>query len=264
MNMFKHEIKTNIRSTITWIIVLIVVGCIFLTVFPAYAENKKAVEDVFQKMPKELLSAMGMDIDRMFSITGFYAYIFFYVSLCGAIQAMNLGLSIFSKETREHVTDFLLTKPTTRIKIINSKLFASLSFIIVTNIIYLPSSLVAASILDEGNYDKKAFALISLSLLILQLIYLSLGMIIGVSVNKIKSIIPTSLGIVFATFGIRMIAAAINDEKLSYLSPFSYFDYAYIQTNLKYDGKFMVISIAIICICIIGSYIVYKLKDIHA
>ena len=64
--------------------------------------------------PEPVRKALGLSVDSISSILGFYSYIFLYITLCGAIQAMNLGTSIISKEVSEKTADFLLTKPVTR------------------------------------------------------------------------------------------------------------------------------------------------------
>nr|WP_274856843.1 ABC transporter permease subunit [Bacillus methanolicus] len=203
-------------------------------------------------------------MDSIASILGFYSYAFLYITLCGAIQAMNLGVSIFSKEVREKTADFLLTKPVSRTQILSSKLLAALTSLVMTNVVYLAAANMMASQVKTEDYSSKIFFLISITLFFVQLIFLALGMIMSVIVRKIKSILTVSLSTVFALFIIGMLSSTAEDEALRYLSPFKYFDTDYIIKNSGYETSFLIVGIGIIVASIVASYFIYAKKDIHA
>ncbi|MFZ3373601.1 MAG: ABC transporter permease subunit, partial [Desulfitobacteriaceae bacterium] len=117
--------------------------------------------------------------------------------MCGSIQAMNLGISILSKEVREKTADFLLTKPVSRCKIITAKLLSTLTSLVITDVIYLIITLIMLSLIQSGAYNLKIFLMISVTLFFVQLLFLSLGVIVSVVVPKIRSVLPISLGTVF-------------------------------------------------------------------
>ena len=106
--------------------------------------------------------------------------------------------------------------------------------------------------------------MISATLFFIQLIFLALGVIISVMVPKIKSVLPVSLGTVFTFFFISMFGAAIGDNNLRYITPFKYFDSAYIIKNAAYETSFIILEVVIIIIAIVASYIIYNKKDIDA
>ena len=114
MNMFLHELKAYRKSTIIWTCSLIALVVLFLSMFPTFSKEADAFKEIMEGFPEPVRKALGLSVDSMSSILGFYSYIFLYITLCGAIQAMNLGTSIVSKEVREKTADFLLTKPVTR------------------------------------------------------------------------------------------------------------------------------------------------------
>jgi ABC-2 type transport system permease protein len=117
---------------------------------------------------------------------------------------------------------------------------------------------------SEEEYSIEAFMLISFSLLIIQLIFLSLGIVVSVLIHKIKSVIAVSLGTVFTFFVIGMISSTSGDEAKRYLSPFKYFDHTYIIQNSSYETSFLIVAGSIITVCLITSILVYKRRDIHA
>ena len=93
---------------------------------------------------------------------------------------------------------------------------------------------------------------------------MALGVIISVTVSKIKSVLPISLGTVFGFFMIGMLSSTIGDKASRFLIPFKYYDTAYIIKNSSYEVSFTIIEILFIIIAILASYVIYAKKDIHA
>jgi ABC-2 type transport system permease protein len=237
---------------------------LFLSIFPSFSKDADEFQKLLEGYPEAVRKAIGLELDTVFTILGFYSYSFLYISLCAAIQAMNLGTSIVSKEVREKTADFLLTKPVTRQKIMSSKLLAALTSLIITNIAFIIASYVMASQVTTEDYSSTGLFLISFSLFFVQLIFLALGLVISVVARKVKSVLTVSLSTVFTFFIISMLSSANGDGAKRYLTPFEYFDPAYIIKHSRYETSFLVAGMAIIFISIIASYVVYTKKDIHA
>ncbi len=264
MNMFLHELKAYRKSTITWTCSLIALTVLFLAMFPAFSKEAETFKELMEGFPEPVRKALGLSVDSISSILGFYSYAFLYITLCGAIQAMNLGTSIISKEVREKTADFLLTKPVTRTQIMTSKLLAALTSLVITNVAYLTASSVMVSIVKTEDYSYKIFFMISITLFFVQLFFLALGVIVSVAASKIKSVLPISLGTVFAFFIIGMLASTIGDDLIRYITPFKYFDANYIIKNASYEAIFIIVELGFIIVAIASSYYVYCKKDIHA
>ena len=264
MNMFLHELTAYRKSTIVWTCSLITLVILFLSMFPTFSKEAVAFKEILKGFPEPIRKALGLSIDSISSILGFYSYMFLYTTLCGAIQAMNLGTSIVSKEVREKTADFLLTKPVTRTKIMTLKLLAALTCLVITNIVYLAVASTMASFVKTEEYSYKIFFMISITLFFVQLMFLALGIIISVVMPKIKSVLPISLGTVFTFFIIGMFAATTGDDAMRYITPFKYFDTNYILKNASYEFSFIIIEIGFIIAAITASYIIYSKKDVHA
>jgi ABC-2 type transport system permease protein len=264
MNIFLHELRAYSKSTMIWTISLIIMVVLFLSIFPTFAKDAEEYQKLLEGYPEAVRKAIGLELNTVFTILGFYSYSFLYITLCGAIQAMNLGTSIVSKETREKTADFLLTKPVTRSNILTSKLLAALTSLMITNIVFIIASNVMASQVSTEAYSSKGLFLISFSLFLIQLIFLALGLIISVIVRKIRSVLTVSLSTVFTFFIISMLSSASGDGAKRYLSPFEYFDTAYIIKHLRYETSFFAVGMGIIVVAVMASYYVYTKKDIHA
>ncbi|MGM9988690.1 MAG: ABC transporter permease subunit [Bacillaceae bacterium] len=262
MNVYRHELKMVGKTTILWTVSLAAITSMFMLLYPAFSQESEEFLKLLEGFPEGILKGLGIS-ENFFTIIGFYSYIFIYVALCGAIQAMNLGLSLVSKETNDKTADFLLTKPITRTSILTSKLMAALTAILFTNVIYVAVSFGIASLVKTDAFSVEHFLLISLSLFFLQCIMLSFGLVLSI-LTRIKSIIGVSLGIVFAFFALSMFGSILGKEVFSWFTPFKYFEAQTIVKNGAYEGKFIILSIVIVVVSLVTSYIVYNKKDIQA
>ncbi|MDP4178929.1 MAG: ABC transporter permease subunit [Bacillota bacterium] len=264
MNIFLHELKSYRKSTIIWSCSMAAVIIIFLSIFPSLVKDAAEYKKLLQSYPEPVRKAFGLSIDSIFSFLGYYSYVFPYIILCGSIQSMNYGTSVLSKEVRDKTADFLLTKPVTRIQIMTAKILAVLSSLIITNILYLISAIIMALIVKNSTLNYKVFFMITLSGFFVELMFLALGIIISVIVPKIKSVLPISISTVFSFYIVSMFGSVIGDKVIRYITPFKYYDTAYIIKNSAYESRFIIIEAIFIISVIFAGYKIYVKKDIHA
>ncbi|MFD3449716.1 ABC transporter permease subunit [Microbacteriaceae bacterium 4G12] len=264
MNIFMHELKAYRKSTIIWSLSLIGIIVIYMSMYSSIAKDAESFIKILENYPEAIRNALGFNQENFLTILGFYSFPLSFVTLCAAIQAMNLGTSIVSKEVREKTADFLLTKPVTRTEILTAKLLAALVSIVMTNIVYFAAASLVALQVKTDDFSMKIFFLLSLTVFFIQLIFLSLGIIISVIVQKIKSVLTISLTTVFAFYFVGIFSDATGDEVKRYFSPFKYFDTAYIIKHSSYETTFLIVGAVIIILAIAASYVVYMKKDIHA
>ncbi|MEH7107495.1 ABC transporter permease subunit [Bacillus sp. JJ1764] len=264
MNMFIHELRAYRKSTIIWSISLTLIVILYMSLYPSFAKDADDFMKVLQGYPEPIRKALGIHLGSFFTILGFYCFPLSFVTLCGAIQAMNYGTSIVSKEVREKTADFLLTKPVTRTAVMTAKLLAVFASLIITNIIYLAAASVIAYQVRTDDFSFKIFILLSLTMLFIQLIFMALGVILSVLIPKVKSVLSVSLPTVFAFYFLGMFSDTTGETAKRYLSPFKYFDTAYIIKHSAYEASFLIAGAIIMLLAIAASYFVYLKKDIHA
>lgn len=262
MNILLHELRAYRKSTIIWTISLIGIAALFMSLYPSFSRDTEEFRKLLEGYPAALREAFGINLDTFFSILGFYCYGLSFVTLSGAIQAMNLGTSIVSKEVREKTADFLLTKPVTRQRVLANKLLAAFISIIITNIVYIAAATLIANQVKTDDFQLSIFILLSLTLFFVQLIFLAVGIIISVIVPKIKSVLTVSLATVFTFYFLGMFSSI--DEAKRYLSPFKYFDTAYIMEKSGYEISFLITGAVVIILAIGASFLIYTKKDIHS
>lgn len=264
MNIFWHELKAHRKFTLIWTLALGVSIVLFLSLFPSISREAEGFKKLMEGFPEVVRMALGLAVENIGSILGYYSYVFLYITLIGAIQAMILGMSIISKEVRDKTADFLLSKPVSRINILTAKLSAAFVLLIITNVSYLIVTNIMASLVEKQEYSIKIFSMVSVTLFFIQLIFLALGIATSVVVPRIRSVLPIALGSVFAFFIIGAIASTSGDEALRYLSPFKYFDLAYIIQYSRYESSYLMVTFGIVVTAVIASYWIYYKQDIAA
>jgi ABC-2 type transport system permease protein len=262
MNIFLHELRAYRKSTIIWTCSLAALIILYLAIFPAFLKDVAEAKKLLEGFPEGVRKALGISLENFFTLLGFYSYIFLFITLCGAIQAMNLGTSIISKEVRDKTADFLLTKPVSRRRIMTAKLMAALASLVITNVIYLIIAGYAALLVKSEAFSMRIFLMISITLFFVQLIFMALGVLVSVVVPRIKSVLPVSLGTVFGFFILNMFDSLIGEKTLRYITPFKYYDTAYIIKNASYETSFIITEILFIVLSMTVSYWVYSKKDI--
>ncbi|MCL6457942.1 MAG: ABC transporter permease [Gorillibacterium sp.] len=264
MNIYMHEWRSIRKSTLIWSCSLIAVMLLFLSMFSGISADAEQFRTLLNGYPESVRKALGISIDSISTLLGFYSFVYTYILLCAAIQAMNVGLAILSKEAREKTADFLLTKPVTRSRILTSKLLAAITSLVVTNIIYLLAASIMVQNVKESTFHWGPFLLISASTFFVQLMFLSLGIIMSVLIPKIRSVLSVSLGTVFGFFVIGMLGSVLGDEAVRYITPFKYFVPTYMIQHSAYELSFIVVAAIFVIVACTASYFIYAKKDIHA
>ncbi|KGE19366.1 ABC transporter permease subunit [Paenibacillus wynnii] len=264
MNIFLHELKAYRKSTIIWLVSLTAIMVMFMSMFPSFSKDAEQMTTLLQGYPEALRKALSLDLENFFTILGFYSYALTFIVLTGAIQAMNIGVSIVSKEVREKTADFLLTKPVTRTAILTAKLLAAFVSLLITNIVYGAAALMMANQVKAEDFNIQAFLLLSLTLFIVQLIFLAVGIVISVMARKIKSVLTVSLATVFSFYFIGTLGGITDEQTIRYFTPFKYVDTAYILKNSGYEVSYLIVGAVLIAIAMGASYYVYSKKDIHS
>ena len=262
---YRHEFRTHLRSVITWSIALAAIIFIFFSIFPAFAEQAALLSEMMAKFPPELLAAFGITEIDLSSVLGFYSFIFLFVQVCLAIQASYYGFGLVSIEESELTADFLISKPVSRTQIMNSKLLAALTGLIITNLVVWVSSLTAITLFRDGReYEVHTLLLMLISILIFQLVFLSLGLVISLLVKRVRSVTPYALGLGFGMYVLSAFSGIQGVSILEYITPFKHFDAMYIVQHRAYDTSLVLLSTAAIVISLTVSYWLYIRRDIPA
>jgi ABC-2 type transport system permease protein len=263
MNIFLHELKGNIKSLIIWSFITLLFILVGFSKFSAFASNPEMLA-ILDNVPKPMLDAMSLNSFNLTTVTGFYGIMQLYFALILAIAAAMWGSDFISKEERDKTVEFALTMPVTRSKVITGKALAAVISCIVLNIVTLGGTFVAAQGYNPDSEFYRFVFLSNVALLIVQFIFLALGIFLGCAMKYYRRANSTAVSIMLVTFFIYIIAGIDkNLGFLKYFSPFKYFDPLEILHNSRIDPSFVLLSAGIIVVLMVGAYLTYSKRDLY-
>ena len=264
MQIFRMELWRSLRSWVYYTASLIAILVIFLTFFMTFREDAALLDELLQNFPPEFRAAFGFANVDLSQIEGYLSFIFSYLVLIGAVYGMKLGVSLLSEESRRKTADFLLSKPVRRDQVFLAKFSAAMVCVIVQNLLLFAAGLALIPILVRESYDIGIFALLSFSVLLVQMFFIGLGQVIAAAVQTLKQVMPIALGVVFFFFIIELINQSLLEKALTYLTPFSYFKGASILHLHGYDTSYLLSDIVVFLVLTLLAAWLYRRKDIHA
>jgi len=264
VNVFLHELRTYRKSTIIWVASLCAIIVIFMSLYPAFTKDVEATKEIFAQFPEALRAALNISLANFFTVYGFYAYLLSFAILTGAVQAMNIGTGVLSKEVSGKTADFLLSKPITRSRVVTAKLAAALTALVVTNIVFAAVSYLAALVVAEGPFDAGKLLLMISTMFLVQLMFLALGALFAVTIPKIKSVVSVSLPTVFGFYIVGVVGEVLENDTFRYVTPFKFYDTNYIINNAALETKFLLIEAVFVVAAIALCFVIYLKKDVRA
>lgn len=263
MNIFLREIKANRKSLIIWCISLFVMTAGAMAKYAGFAESGDLVNQMMESLPEVMKAIWGIGTFNLTEVKGYYAVLFLYFVLMATIHASMLGATIISKEERDKTAEFLLTKPTTRVRIVTSKLLAALVNILIFNIATLVFSVIFVNHYNKGEPINKEIITLMIAMFILQLLFLTIGTSLGAISKKTKVATSSATEILLGTY-ILSVYIDMNDkvEILKYITPFKYFQAKDLIFGDGFKLGYVILSFIIIAVLLGVTYKFYSKRDI--
>lgn len=262
MNVYRQELKMLRGSFIVWTVTALLLGTLYLTIYPSFAKDADTLRQILAHVPAAAKNFMGAGFMDMFTFNGFFANISTVFMLTFAIQAMNIGISMTNRESLARTTDFLLTKPLTRSQVFIQKLLASLTVLLATSALFILYFFVGAKIAGAGAFDHTVFFMICGVLVGLQLWFLGVGILVAQLRRRIRSVISLSLSIVLALFVLGLFGSMVDDKLMRFITPFKYIDLSKVITNRQYELNHVMLWAAIVVISTAAGWLLYKRRDV--
>ena len=264
MNIFLRELRANFKSLLIWSGIVIVFNLVGFMKFSAYYGNPEMLA-ILDSMPTAMLAAFGVGgAFNLTTVTGFYGIMITYFGLVLGIAAAMWGSDIISKEEREKTVEFSLTLPVTRSRLITAKAAAALVNCIILLLITWGITLVSA---QQYKPDSDFYNYLSISIpayFLMQMIFLALGIFLGCAMKKHKRAGSLAVWILLATYFASVLAGMDKRmEFLRYFSPFKYFDPAAMLRDSALELPYVLLSLAIVAVCLVGAYASYAKRDLY-
>jgi ABC-2 type transport system permease protein len=263
MNIFFRELRANLKSLVIWSVILLLLIMIAVAKFSAFAGDPSMLA-MLDSMPPAMLDALNMRAFNLTTLSGFYGVMFIYFGLMGAIAAAMWGSDIISKEERDKTVEFSLVLPVSRSRVITAKALAALVNCLAFVVVTWGISLVAVQSYgpDQAFYDFLALEM--QAMLAIELIFLAIGLLLGCAMKQYKLSGSTAVGIILVTYFMSILS--VMQEKLDflkYLTPFKYFDAGELFRSGKMDVTYVLLSAAIIVVCVAAAYWIYSRRDLY-
>ncbi len=262
MNIVKFEVKRNLRTTLIWAVAVTVIGIFYTAMGPVFIDQSDTLMAFMEGMGDQFLTGLGINFDTFFSPVGFYSYVGTYMALALCVQAMIYGIKVLIVEKNAKSVEFLYTKPNSRMNIFVNKYIANIILLSITQLIFIVSIYIATDVINTVDYDHQLMLMVLLTVIPLQYLFFTLGTVIGAVANRLKNIVSVAIMVTLVMFFFNMLAGILDNDVLSYLSFFSYFNLSDIVFEEAYNMTFVMISIGLIIFYTVLSAVVLKIKDI--
>ncbi|MDF2942750.1 MAG: transporter [Herbinix sp.] len=263
MNIFIKELKANRKALIIWSVCMVLSVLSGMSKYTAYSSGG-ASNDVFAKMPTVMKGLLGIGSFDVTTMSGFFAFLYPYLAIATAIHAVLLGSGIIAKEERDKTTEFIITKPVSRFTIITSKLLAALVNILIVNLVTLFSSILMVAAYNKGDNITSEIVVFLVSMLIVQLIFFTLGSFISSILRNPKASGSIATSILLGAYVISKITDVTDTlSVLNILSPFKYFSYMDIVNGEGLSFVIVILSLLLITVLTVSTYYFYQKRDLN-
>jgi ABC-2 type transport system permease protein len=265
-NLFRMEMRRNAPALFLWMGAITLLVCGTMAVYRPFLENQSKVMGMISIVPKEMLHFKGVSkIADLFSVLGFYAANnVIYMMVLGSIYAIVLGSGILLKEEYNKTAEYLLTRPVTRSEIFLSKLSVLLLFVFSLNFVTAAAGFISMEVFKTSPFSVKAFLVLSLYTLLLNLLFGALGIFLSTLVKRAKPITTFSIGLVLVLYFIFTLSKITDSvAALGFVSPFKYVSMDVVNPTYSIDPYYLMYFIGLSALAVAAAYRIYNHKDIY-
>jgi ABC-2 type transport system permease protein len=266
MNIYFREMKANRKSLIIWSICMILFMLMSMQKYAGLAGSGAAIGNftaMLDTMPKALQALLGLSSLDITTPIGYYGVLFPFLLLIGGIHASMLGTNMISKEERDKTVEFLMAKPVSKSSIITSKIMASITNIVVVNVVTFISTIVFLRSYTTDPILTKII-LATVGMIFVQLLFMVIGVGMATMSKNYKKSGSTTVFILLSCYFLSLIIDMSGKlEMLNFLSPFKYFDAKQFLISNKLNVGYIILTLAIMIVVLIPAYRKYNKRDFN-
>jgi len=220
-----------------------------------------SMNDLMQTMPEALQRFFGVGVLDLSVAIEYFGVLFTYIALVAAVHAAMLGAEIVSKEERDKTAEFLLAKPVSRASVLNAKLAAALTNVLLLNIVTAAGSFGVMNYYSKGSPYAVQLVKLFACLLAMQVFFLASGVFFASLSGRHAAAAAT--GLLLAMFLLFIIIDVFGKaQALRYATPFKFFDAKVIMTG-HYENIYTVLTVLGVAAFLGFAYRFYRRRDLR-
>jgi ABC-2 type transport system permease protein len=263
VNIFLRELRANLKSLLIWSGIVILFSLVGFSKFSAFYGNPELLA-ILDSMPPAMIAAFGMRAFNLTTVSGFFGIMVVFYGLILSISAAMWGTDIITKEVRDKTVEFALTLPVTRTRLITAKIAAASANSLILLLVTWGITLVGA---QRYGPDREFYRFVSVSMvsfLLMQIIFLALGIFLGCVMKRHKRAGSAAVGILLGSYFVSVLQGMNKDlDFLKYFTPFKYFDPGLMFRESRIELVFVFLSLAIAVALLAGAYAAYSKRDMY-
>lgn len=262
MTILKHEILKQKKYTLLWLIMTGLIISVMFSEFSEYYKNPEMVQ-LLTQFPQNVLKAFSLNQANLTNLSGFLSILSVYIHLLGGTYAVMLGNNCLSREERERTAEIFLSLPISRERILIIKWLASCLHCLIFSLFTFFAILVASTPYEiTPNYIDYLF-LVTFSLFMIQMLFLSLGMFIAAFFKRVSRSNAYSVAFIVASYFISLLMEVSESLKqFWYITPFKYFDTNKMLKFLSLDSCGIGLTLSITLVLFATSFYLYPKRDL--
>ena len=265
MNIILRELRANRKSLIIWGGSIVAIIVMMVSEFSAYYQNPD-MADVIALIPEKMLQALSMSGADLTTVGGFVSMgsIYYYILL--SVHAVLLGNTLLAKEERDKTAEFFLTLPVSRSRTVLMKTVAGVVLCLALNLITIATTIGTTLKYDKAPGFGTFILLMTVSLFLLQMIFLSIGMLLATVLRRHRQSSRAAVGLLFGLYALSVVISLTEKlDFLQYVTPFKYFEPGVLLRNHTLEARYVCLSVRRLSSWLTqaGTHVRYPRRDMH-
>jgi ABC-2 type transport system permease protein len=263
MNIFKREIKLNLKPFIFWMLGMVIL--IFAGIVKYKGVEASGGIDfgsIIDKFPRIVLAIIGIIGIDPYTPGGYYSIISYYIMITACIYAVSLGVNAVSREILDKTHEFIFTKPRKRSFILLMKMATAFIYLFAFCVLSYLVSIGAVTKLKITENINFLILLFSITVFLVAFVFFEISALLSVLLKDAqKAALYCNLVFLFS-FAIGIICDILqNAGPLRVLAPLKYFLPADLLDN-RISIPYLILCLVLIILCNSGVFIFFKRKDL--
>lgn len=186
---------------------------------------------------------------------GYYLGMYMWCSLVAFTHATVLGTTIIAKEERNRTAEFIFTKPYPRKTIIKGKIIAAVLNVAAMTLTATIANIGMLATQAKGESILGAIGITMLAMFLIQVLFLSAGMLLAARCKSNKRALSISVLFVLTSYVLMVIIEYVGTvDFLGFLSPFLYFPGAALVEK-GFNIFYILLTIIIAAVSVISRFL---------